>query len=134
MTDNKKILFVHQNFPAQYKHISIILSDLGYEVHSLSIKEYSNDKIFSHFYKPLSLSSENINEWAIEFETKMIRADSAAKKAFELKENGFYPDLIIGHPGWGETFFLKEVWPDTKILSYVEFPILISIRILLKIF
>jgi|TARA_B110000495_G_C22976252_1_gene573430 glycosyltransferase involved in cell wall biosynthesis len=121
MTDNKKILFVHQNFPAQYKHISIILSDLGYEVHSLSIKEYSNDKIFSHFYKPLSLSSENINEWAIEFETKMIRADSAAKKAFELKENGFYPDLIIGHPGWGETFFLKEVWPDTKILSYVEF-------------
>ena len=121
MKNNKKILFVHQNFPAQYKHISIALSDLGYEVHSLSISEYSNDKIKSHSYKLLSLSSEGINQWAVEFETKMIRAESAAKKAFELKDKGFYPDLIIGHPGWGDTFFLKEVWPDTKMLSYVEF-------------
>ena len=119
--NNKKILFVHQNFPGQYKHISVKLVDLGYEVHTLSIKEYSHEGMNNHSYNLIGQSSENINQWSIEFETKMIRAESAARKALDLKENGFFPDLIIGHPGWGETFFLKEVWPEAKILSYVEF-------------
>ena len=119
--NNKKILFVHQNFPGQYKHISVKLVDLGYEVHTLSIKEYSHEGMSNHSYNLIGQSSENINQWSIEFETKMIRAESAARKALDLKENGFFPDLIIGHPGWGETFFLKEVWPEAKILSYVEF-------------
>ena len=35
----------------------------------------------------------------------MIRADTVALKCFELKNNGFNPDLIIDHPGWGETFY-----------------------------
>lgn len=121
MTKKKKILFIHQNFPAQYKHIYKALIDEGHEVHSLSIKEYIDTNMVNHHYKLSSLSSENINEWAVEFESKMIRAESAAKKALEIKESGFYPDLIIGHPGWGETFFLKEVWPEVKLLSYVEF-------------
>ena len=119
--NNKKILFVHQNFPGQYKHISVKLVNLGYEVHTLSIKEYSHEGMSNHSYNLIGQSSENINQWSIEFETKMIRAESAARKALDLKENGFSPDLIIGHPGWGETFFLKEVWPESKILSYVEF-------------
>ena len=51
----------------------------------------------------------------------MIRAGSAANKAMEMKKNGFFPDLIIGHPGWGETFFFKEVWPEAKLLTYAEF-------------
>ena len=38
-----------------------------------------------------------------------------------MRDDGFYPDLIIGHPGWGETFFMKEVWPESKLLTYVEF-------------
>ena len=53
--------------------------------------------------------------------SKIIRGEGCANKAYELKNNGFNPDLIIGHPGWGELLFLKEVWPSTKILSYLEF-------------
>ena len=119
--NKKKILFVHQNFPAQYKHIAVSLANLGYEVHTLSLKEYSHNSMVNHTYSLLGQSSDNINKWAIEFETKMIRAESAAKKCLELRNNDFFPDLVIAHPGWGESFFLKEVWPDTKMLSYVEF-------------
>ena len=38
-----------------------------------------------------------------------------------MKNAGFTPDLIIGHPGWGELLYLKEVWPGCKMLSYLEF-------------
>lgn len=121
MSNNKKILFVHQNFPGQYKHVAKELVDIGYDVHTLSITKYKNEKMTNHHYSLSGNSTENINRWAIEFESKMIRAGSAASEAIKMKASGFYPDLIIGHPGWGETFFLKEIWPNTKILTYVEF-------------
>jgi len=119
--NRKKILFVHQNFPAQYKHIVSSLSKDNFDVHTLSISEYNDEHTTNHHYKIDKISSDNIHEWAVEFESKMIRAEAASKKAIEIKNQGFYPDLIIAHPGWGETFFFKEIWPDTKILSYAEF-------------
>jgi len=121
MKNKKKILFVHQNFPAQYRHLSNALVDKGYDVHTLSITQSNIEGMSNHHYKITRGSSDNINIWATEFETKMIRAEAAEKKAQELKKNGFIPNVIIGHPGWGETFFLKEVWPNAKLISYVEF-------------
>ena len=31
-----------------------------------------------------------------------------------------YPDVILGHSGWGETLFLNEIFPDAKLLCYAE--------------
>lgn len=122
MKNKKKILFVHQNFPAQYKHIAHSLSrNKDYEVHTLSITEFKDSFTTNHHYKLSGNSSKNINQWAIEFESKMIRAGSAADKAIKIRDSGFIPDLIIGHPGWGETFFLREIWPNAKLITYVEF-------------
>ncbi len=126
----KKILFVHQNFPAQFKSIAPFLAFTNkYEVHSLAWKKSHKEDdylksmidITHHQYEIKIGSSKNIHPLATEFETKMIRADSVALKCFELKEKGFTPDLIIDHPGWGETLFIKEVWPDVKILSFFEY-------------
>ncbi len=119
--NKNKILFVHQNFPGQYKHIAYYLAKNNYDVHTLSITKFEDELTTNHHYNPSQSSSANINKWAVEFETKMIRADAAAKKAKEMKDSGFFPDLILAHPGWGESFFLKEIWPGTKIISYAEF-------------
>ncbi len=121
--NKKKILFVHQNFPGQYKHIvnALSIDNDKYDVHTLSIQKFEDKKTTNHHYNITSSNVMGVNQWAVEFETKMIRADACAKKSMQLKQNGFYPDLIIGHPGWGETFFLKEVWPNAKIISYAEF-------------
>ena len=57
----------------------------------------------------------------MEFEAKLIRAEAAALKCLEYKKNGYTPDIIISHPGWGESLLIKEVWPEVKLLSYFEF-------------
>ena len=122
MSKKKNILFVHQNFPAQYKHLAPALhKNKDYEVRSLSMNNGSIQGIQHYKYSVAKANTPNLNRLAIEFETKIIRAEAAAKKCFEIKESGFNPDLIISHPGWGEVLFLKEVWPNTKILNYFEF-------------
>jgi glycosyltransferase involved in cell wall biosynthesis len=45
-----------------------------------------------------------------------------ARAARQLRdERGYTPDVIFGHSGWGETLFLKEVWPSAKLIVYAEF-------------
>ena len=38
-----------------------------------------------------------------------------------LRETGVVPDLLVGHCGWGETLFVKEIYPEVPLLSYFEF-------------
>lgn len=40
--------------------------------------------------------------------------------ALREKEN-FTPDIIIAHPGWGDALFVKEIFPNAKVLSFFEF-------------
>ncbi len=44
-----------------------------------------------------------------------------ARAALALKAEGFSPDLIYVHPSWGESLGLREVWPETRIVSFCEF-------------
>jgi glycosyltransferase involved in cell wall biosynthesis len=44
-----------------------------------------------------------------------------AVEAERLREKGFTPDVMLGHFGWGETLFLKDVWRRAKLLVYAEF-------------
>jgi glycosyltransferase involved in cell wall biosynthesis len=56
-----------------------------------------------------------------DFETKTIRAEACFRAALQMKAQGFAPDVIIAHHGWGESLFLMEVWPDAKLGIYCEF-------------
>ena len=50
------------------------------------------------------------------------RGVTVARAALQLREQqGYVPDVIFGHSGWGETLFLKEVWPEAKLIVYAEF-------------
>jgi len=130
--NKKKILFLHQNFPGQFKHLAPELARLKkYDVFSLSLQSDKSSKLedlnkifknVTHYkYSITKGNGKDTNKLALEFETKMIRASAVLKRALELKEEGFEPDLMIIHPGWGEGFLLKEVWPSSKIINYFEF-------------
>lgn len=54
-------------------------------------------------------------------ESQLVAGARGAQAAMELRRNGFRPDLIIGHPSWGEMLFLAEVFPDTRQIQVGEF-------------
>ena len=47
--------------------------------------------------------------------------DRGPRRRADCGQQGYVPDVIFGHSGWGETLFLKEVWPEAKLLIYAEF-------------
>ncbi len=119
-----KILFIHQNFPGQFKFLAPALVKQGHEVHAMIMQKIDVSEwqgVSLHPYFPNRGTSPSIHPWVSDFETKTIRAEAAFKNALALKEKGFSPDLIIAHHGWGESLFLKEVWPNAKLAIYCEF-------------
>ena len=121
------ILFVHQNFPGQYVHIVRRLSRIGaHNIVGLGINEIDPLKEVpddvAYFRYPLSQGNgAGVHPLARETETKVIRAEGVARAACRLRDQGFHPDLVCVHPGWGEAMFLRTVWRDVPILCYQEF-------------
>jgi len=49
------------------------------------------------------------------------RGRAVAAGAMGLRRAGLRPDVVFAHIGWGEALFLKDVFPDAKLLLYSEF-------------
>lgn len=117
-----RVLIVHQNFPGQYRHIAAALArDAGNEVVALAVNRHPVPQGVRMAYYEVKRPPSRAHPLAVEFEGKMIWAEAAARTAEGLKRQGFSPDIIVGHPGWGETLFLPDVWPQARILSFMEF-------------
>ncbi len=119
-----KILFVHQNFPAQFRHTaSALAADAGNQVVALTINPpaYPTPGVNVIRYRTQRGSTKGVHPLAADFETKVIRGESAAQAGLELCRRGFRPDIVVVHPGWGEHLFLKDVWPAARFLMFLEF-------------
>jgi glycosyltransferase involved in cell wall biosynthesis len=115
------ILFIHQNFPGQFKHLAPALAARGHQVKALAITGQAVAGVELIQYKPQRGTSSHIHPWVAEFETKVIRGEACGQAMLALRQAGFTPDLIVAHPGWGESLFAKDVWPASKLLSFLEF-------------
>ena len=118
------ILFVHQNFPGQFKFLAPALAHLGHRVVAMTLQnteagEWQGVQIVP--YATTRVTTPNIHPWVSDFETKTIRAEACFRAALNLKTLGFMPDAIVAHHGWGESLFLKDVWPGAKLGIYCEF-------------
>lgn len=119
-----KFLFIHQNFPAQFKNLAPNLARLGHEVVALTPRDLGTENwggVRIVNYAIHQSSGTNLHRWLADFETKTIRGEACFLAALKLKNEGFSPDRIIAHPGWGESLFLKEVWPKARLGIYCEF-------------
>lgn len=118
------ILFIHQNFPGQFKFLAPALVQRGHNVVAMTMQktelgDWQGVKLAP--YTANRGTTANIHPWVSDFETKTIRGEACFRAATSIKAQGFIPDLIIAHHGWGESLFLKEVWPEAKLAIYCEF-------------
>ena len=73
-----------------------------------------------HTYFPRRSSTPGIHPWIIDIEAKVIRGEAVLHWALSFKQKGFQPDVVIAHPSWGESLFIKQVWPDARLGLFYE--------------
>lgn len=115
------ILFIHQNFPAQYKHLAPALAEQGHQVIALGRTKADIPGVTVIPYPYLRDPTADIHPLAQEHEVKVIRGEAVASVCRELLDKGFAPDVVYVHPGWGEALFLRDVYPAAKIIVYCEY-------------
>ena len=115
------ILIVHQNFPGQFPHIADALLARGDRVAAIGGKTArARPGIDFRRWSTQRGTAKDVFDPATRAEADIIRGTAALTAAMQLKRDGFAPDVILGHPGWGETLFLKEVWPEARIILFGE--------------
>lgn len=118
-----KILFIHQNFPGQYLHLVRHLGAMpGNELVFITQRGDARlPGVRNIIYKPHRKVNQNQHHYLSDTEAGLLNAQAVARVALELKESGFIPDVMLGHNGWGEIWYLKDVFPNTPLIGYFEF-------------
>src|SRR6266853_5681250 len=114
-------LFVHQYFPGQYVHLVQHLQEAGHNLVFVTQRRGREiPGIRTLEYLPLPPSGA-IPPHLQEVEIGVMNGLAVARLCEGLKREGFTPDMLIGHCGWGEVLFVKDVWPAVPLLGYFEF-------------
>ena len=121
-----KILFIHQNFPGQYRHLAPhFAADPHNQVVSISERRDERPlnipKIRHLLYDKPKGASAATHHYIRNLEASVRRGQAVLRVAFDLKRDGFVPDVICAHPGWGESLYIKEVFPQARLLNFFEF-------------
>ncbi len=116
-----RILFVHQNFPGQFLHLAPALAARGHEVRALTAERNNRQSPVPvlRYRTPPETAVEGIARTYAEMSGRGLIVARAADQM--SAKTGFVPDVVFGHGGWGETLFLREVWPKARHLTYAEF-------------
>ncbi len=117
-----RILFLHNNFPAQYRRImaylgqepgiEMVAGTLGTNQQSIQISRIN--------YAPHREVTQQIHPAAAPMESAILNAQAVFKAFYPLKQRGWVPDVVCAHSGWGPSLFIRDLWPETKLLSYYE--------------
>jgi glycosyltransferase involved in cell wall biosynthesis len=116
-------LFVHQNLPAQYRHVVRHLArKRGNSVYFIS-QPNNNAMVGVNkvTYPRDDRGFVNCHAYSVEIDRAIYHGAAVAGVCRRLRDEGFRPDLIVGHSGWGETLFIKDVYPDVPLLANFEF-------------
>jgi glycosyltransferase involved in cell wall biosynthesis len=117
----RRFLFIHQNFPGQFGNLARELARLGHEVVALGIHTRDVPGVRCLRYGPKPPARPSDVAAARDFESKVVRGLACAQAMDQLKREGFVPDSIVAHPGWGEALFCKDIWPAVRLLIFAEF-------------
>jgi glycosyltransferase involved in cell wall biosynthesis len=117
------LLFVHNNFPGQYQHLARALArDPNMRltaIGSSTAQAIEGVKLVKYDLSNVDVSATH--PFARRFDLECHRAEQVLYALSSLASSQFVPDLIMAHPGWGETLALRTIFPNARLLLYCEF-------------
>lgn len=120
-----RLLIIHQNFPGQFKHMAAEWASRdGWDVIGIGrdtapgLPHVPNFKLIR--YKPHRAIGKGQHHYLRRMEDAVLHGQAVARILMDLKRKGWQPDAILAHPGWGESLYAKDVFPDARLVHYCE--------------
>lgn len=122
MNKPMRILFLHPNFPAQFRHLLMALTQQNHHqiVFGTTRQEGSLAGVSKVIYQPSRQVRPETHHYVRPLENAVLQGQAVYRLADQLKARGFIPDVVYGHSGWGPTLFIKDIFPNAKLLCYFE--------------
>ena len=117
-----KILFLHPNFPAQFRHLATVLGQDSRNtvVFATNRREGNIKGVNKVIYDKSRTARPETHHYVRPLENAVLEAQGVYRVAQKLKDQGFYPDVVYGHSGWGPTLFMKDIFPKATLICYFE--------------
>lgn len=117
-----RILFLHSNFPAQFRHLaSALAQDPQNQVVFGTMRTEGNlAGVRKVVYNPARQVQPQTHHYVRSLEGAVLQGQAVYRMGQQLQSEGFVPDVVYGHSGWGPTLFMKDLFPQAKLFCYFE--------------
>lgn len=118
-----RVLFLHPNFPAQFRHVATLLAKNPKNQLVFGTKTENNLQIsgvHKVMYQVAREPNPQTHHYVRVLEGAVLQGQGVYRLCDDLKKKGFYPDLVYSHSGWGPSLYVKDAFPRAAHLSYFE--------------
>lgn len=123
-----EVLFVHPNFPGQFRKVAAALARLpGVQVVGVGDESWMKSTVplqgvpVIGYPAPAEGDKDQLHPWSRKFDAAIRRGEQVMQTLAVHKEQGLEPDVIVTHPGWGDAYFLRDFFPGTKVVGLFEY-------------
>lgn len=117
------VLFVHNNFPAQFGQLARFLAQQPRvnvsAIGGRTSRDVKGVKLIKYVLTDVDVSTSH--PFARRFDLECHRAEQVLYALTTLASSGFIPDVIVTHPGWGEALPVRTIFPHARLIVYCEF-------------
>ena len=117
------ILFLHPNFPAQFRNPCITLAaNNENDIRFLCQTHYGRNLkgVQKLVLKGRGSHERTLQASKVEHTRSLYRAQAYRDAFVSLKQKNWSPDVVISHCGWGCGLYIKDIWPNCRFIVYLE--------------
>ena len=117
-------LFIHGNYPGQFRHLAPLLVEAGLRVVFLTnradAKEQAPPGIEIHNFNLHRAPSEHTHHYLRDSEDAVLQGQAILREVNTLISQGLQPRFVVSHGGMGLGLFIKDILPETIHIGYFE--------------
>ena len=122
-----EVLFIHPNFPGQFRRIAAAFARMpGIKVIGVGDQQWMADVtpivgLDVIGYPSPAVNANDLHPYTKSFSDAVHRGEQVLITLTSYKTKGLEPDVIFTHPGWGDAFFLRDIFPGAKVIGLFEY-------------
>ena len=127
---SQRVIFIHQNLPGQFRHLLTYCAGNSQQFEVVVVGERrrvlanfprAKRGVTFHVYDVADIPREQVPMELWTTTNAMRRGRAVALCLQNIRDAGFRPDVIYGHPGWGDMLHVRDVFPEARVVNYGEF-------------